>query len=357
MTDHLCGKRNAAKYGNGEGLTALEPIDLRKINNFNQMLRAMSQTSFQGRKSGEAADVLEAMVKDKNCFKVLTLAGAMTVAQMGLVICDFIDCFGFDGVVSTGALMLHGLNQSIGGRHYKVPHGVSDRILYHSGFNRVYDTLELEENMDLGEEFLQKVLNNADPEKIWSSFELCAILGEHLARTMPVDSRSPFKSAFQRNIPIFIPALSDSEIGLDIGLRRHEHRLGQGPPFSYNPFLDWEKYVEMVESAVEQEKKLAIFTIGGGVPRNWAQQVGPYLDIRGARLGEEYGAFARFHYAVRISTALEQDGGLSGCTYQEGVSWGKIVPPEEGGMTAEVFCDATIAWPLITKAVMERIGV
>lgn len=174
---------------------------------------------------------------------------------------------------------------------------------------------------------------------------------------MPADSRSPFKSAFQRNIPIFIPALSDSEIGLDAGIRRYGQALKGKPIFGYDPFIDWEKYVEMVESAVKQEKRLAIFTIGGGVPRNWAQQVGPYLDIRGARLGEERGAFARFHYAVRISTALEQDGGLSGCTYQEGVSWGKIVPPEEGGMTAEVFCDATIAWPLITKAVMERIGV
>ena len=121
MADHFCGKRDAAKYGKGEGLVACAPINLREIKNFDQMLRAMSQTSFQGRKTGEAADVLEAMVRDDKCFKVLTLAGAMTVAQMGLVICDFIDCFSFDCVASTGALMLHGLNQNIGGKQYKVP--------------------------------------------------------------------------------------------------------------------------------------------------------------------------------------------------------------------------------------------
>ena len=356
--DHLCGKRNSAKYGNGEGLTPLEPIDLRKINNFDQMLQAMSRTSFQGRKTGEAADVLEAMVRDSDCFKVLTLSGAMTVAQMGLVICDFIDHFGFNCLVSTGALMLHGLNQSLpGGVHYAVPHGASDRDLYHQGYNRVYDTLELERNMDRGEAFLQGIWDKASSEKIWSSHEICRIAGKQLSISMPPQDRSPFKSALQKDVPIFIPALTDSEIGLDGGIWRYKQSLSKEPIFRYDPFIDLEKYSDMVEGAIKQGKRLGIFTIGGGVPRNWAQQIGPYLDVRGERLGAEHGAFARFHYAVRISTALVQDGGLSGCTYEEGVSWGKFVPPEEGGRTAEVFCDATIAWPLITKAVMERLGI
>lgn len=356
MKDHLCGKRSAAKYGDGKGLTALKPIDLRKISNFDQMLRAMKLTGFGGGKTGEAADVLEAMVKDKDCFKVLTLAGAMTPAQMGIVICDHIDLFGFDCVISTGALMLHGLIQGIGATHFKAPYGVKDRALYHLGYNRIYTVLELEKNMDMAEMFLGKVFDGADQDQVWSSWKISQAVGEYLAKNSPGDQRSPFKSAYLKKIPIFIPAEVDSEIGLDIAVRRYRQRLEGRKEFQYDAFLDLERYSDLIENAVKSGKRLGIFTIGGGVPRNFAQQVGPYLDIRGERLGEEYGAFARFHYAARISTALVQDGGLSGCTYEEGVSWGKIVPPEEGGMTAEVFCDATIAWPLITKAVMERIG-
>ena len=49
-------------------------------------------------------------------------------------------------------------------------------------------------------------------------------------------------------------------------------------------------------------------------------------------------------------------GGLSGCTYSEGVSWGKFVPPEEGGRFAEVMCDATVAWPILIRGVLESLG-
>jgi len=106
---------------------------------------------------------------------------------------------------------------------------------------------------------------------------------------------------------------------------------------------------------VRRHETLGIFTIGGGVPRNWAQQVGPYLEISRARLAVEE-PFRRYKYAVRICPEPDHWGGLSGCSYSEGVSWGKFVPPEEGGRFAEIFADATIAWPLMVRAVIERLG-
>ena len=63
----------------------------------------------------------------------------------------------------------------------------------------------------------------------------------------------------------------------------------------------------------------------------------------------------RYKYALRICPEPVHWGGLSGCTYQEGISWGKVLPPSEGGMTVEVPADATIAWPLVAKAVFERL--
>ena len=102
-----------------------------------------------------------------------------------------------------------------------------------------------------------------------------------------------------------------------------------------------------------QQERLGIFTIGGGVPRNWAQQFGPFIELRHRRGGEDL-PLKRFHYGVRICPEPVNWGGLSGCTYSEAVSWGKFVPPEEGGRFAEVLLDATVGLPLIAGAVLER---
>ena len=104
---------------------------------------------------------------------------------------------------------------------------------------------------------------------------------------------------------------------------------------------------------MSKQKRIGIFTIGGGVPRNWAQQLGPYLEFMEQQMGIK-GAFKRYHYALRICPEPVHWGGLSGATYSEGVSWGKFVPREEGGRQVEVYADATIAWPIVLKAVMER---
>jgi deoxyhypusine synthase len=120
------------------------------------------------------------------------------------------------------------------------------------------------------------------------------------------------------------------------------------PPF--NPFLDLQEYARLIGRAEE----LGIITVGGGVPRNWAQEVAPYYDITNARLGTEL-RVPRFRYGVRICPEPVHWGGMSGCTYSEGVSWGKFVSPREGGRYAEVYADATVVLPLLMKAVFEEL--
>ena len=119
----------------------------------------------------------------------------------------------------------------------------------------------------------------------------------------------------------------------------------------FNPFLDLVQYARQIGQA----RELGILTIGGGVPRNWAQQVGPYYDIVNHRVGTALKA-PRFKYGVRICPEPVHWGGLSGCTYTEGVSWGKFLPASEGGRYAEVHADATVCWPLLMKAVLEELG-
>ena len=342
--------RQPGAYGAGhdDGLEALTPLDVGAADSVDALVRSMSLTAFGGRRLGEAADVLEAMVRDEECFRVLTVSGAMTIAKQGLVICEMIDRGWIQAVVSTGALMTHGLSEGAGLLHFKHRPEMRDEDLFEKGYNRVYDTIELERNLDDVERLLQHALDTADEAEPLSSAAICRSLGRLLDEGGA--DRAVLRSAYLRDVPIYVPAFTDSELGLDFAIHNHLRRERGRPSLRFDPFLDLDDFAERVR----RQERLGIFTIGGGVPRNWAQQVAPYLEIRRARLGIEE-PLRRYRYAARICPEPEHWGGLSGCSYTEGVSWGKFVPPAEGGRFAEVYADATIAWPLVVRAVMERL--
>ena len=344
------GARNPDVYLDGEdlGLVPTVSLDLGKCRTYSELLEGMRETAFGGRQLGEAADVLEAMVRDPKCLVVGTFSGAMTVAKQGLVLCDMIDSGMIDVVVSTGALMAHGLIEAAGMRHFKVSPNLSDRQRYYAGFDRVYDTLELEKNLDDLEVIFAELLDAWPTGETACSYKICELLGRYLRDKMP--GRGILKSAIERDVPVYIPAFTDSELGLDFALHNLRRRRDSEPAIAFDPFLDLEHYTERVRAA----DHIGIFTIGGGVPRNWAQQVSPFIDLMQARAGIE-GPLQRFRYGVRICPEPVHWGGLSGCTYSEGVSWGKFVPLEDGGRFAEVPADATIAWPLLVAGVLERL--
>ncbi len=352
--------------GAQDGLEALEPLDPAKIRSFSDLLTAMGKTAFGGRRLGEAYDVLTAMIGDPDCFVVLTLSGAMTIAKMGKIISSMIDHGMVQAMVSTGALIAHGLTESIGKIHYRHRPSMSDEELFRKGYNRVYDTLEMEANLNYVEHVVSQTLKRLHPDEPLSS----EILTRELGRTLVDEHEGTgiLKSAYLKKVPIYIPAFTDSEMGLDVAtwaMRQNLDRarsqgqkqdgdrgvlraLYQSQP-SFNPYLDLNSYTEHLLSA----KRLGIFTIGGGVPRNWAQQVAPYVEIGNLRLGLNIKP-PRFHYGVRICPEPDYWGGLSGCTYTEGISWGKFVPPREGGRYAEVLSDATVVWPLLMMGLLER---
>jgi len=330
-------------------LSPVFPLDLSRVKSISDLVRGMADTAFTGRQLGEAVDVLEAMAHDKDCFVVMTLAGAMTVAKQGLVICDLIDKGLINAIVSTGALMAHGLVEATGYKHYRYDARMSDVELYEAGYNRVYDTLEPEQNLDQVELVMEEVLGKWDPQQTMCSWKLNRAIGEHLKRH--AKGRGILKSAFEKHVPVFVPAFTDSELGLDVALA-NRMRAGKGQPqLRYDPFLDLNYFAE----TLLQQKRLGIFTIGGGVPRNWAQQFGPYCELRVRRAGEDV-ELKRYHYGVRVCPEPVHWGGLSGSPYSEAISWGKFVPPEEGGRFGEVFVDATVGLPIMCAALFERLG-
>ena len=330
-------------------LIPLEPLDLSRVHSIDELVRAMAKTAFTGRQVGEAADVLEAMARDEECFVVITLAGAMTVAKQGLVIADLIDRGIVNAVVSTGALMAHGLVEATGRAHFRYNPDVPDTELYEQGYNRVYDTLEPEQNLDDVEEVMSDILEGWDHNEVMCSYKLNHAIGAYLAKRS-AEQRGILKSAYEKGVPVFVPAFTDSELGLDVALNNRLRESTGRHKIRFDPFQDLEHFA----ATLLRQTRLGILTIGGGVPRNWSQQFGPFIELRHRRLGENV-PLKRYHYGVRICPEPVYWGGLSGSPYSEAISWGKFVPPAEGGKFGEVFIDATVGLPLIAAAVFERL--
>lgn len=330
-------------------LTPIYPLDLSRIHTIDDLVRAMGQTAFTGRQIGDAADVLEAMARDEDCFVVLTLSGAMTVGKMGLLFCDLVDSGIVNAIVSTGALMAHGLVEATGRSHFRYDPRMDDRELFMAGYNRVHDSLEPETNLDAVEEVMQQILSTWDHEEPVCSWKINRRIGEYLQRH--AKGRGILKSAAEKDVPVYVPAFSDSELGIDFALHQRVRNAKGKPPLRFDCFEDFNHYAGLML----QTKRMGIFTIGGGVPRNWAQQFGVYAELL-ARRGYEKLPLKRYSYGVRICPEPVNWGGLSGSTYTEAVSWGKFVPSEEGGRLAEVLDDATVALPLVAGAVLQRIG-
>ena len=331
-------------------LRPIFPLDLSRCRTIDDLVRAMGNTAFTGRQIGDAADVLEAMARDKNCFVVMTLSGALTVGKMGLIFCDLIESGVVNAIVSTGALMAHGLVEATGHSHFRYDARMDDKALFEAGYNRVYDSLEPEVNLDHVEEVMQRLLRGWDANEVVCSWKVHRRIGEFLHEHCP-DRRGILKSAYAHDVPVFVPAFSDSELGIDFALHKIARLRENRPVLRFDPFEDFEKFANTMLAT----KRMGIFTVGGGVPRNWSQQFGVYAELL-ARRGYKKLPLKRYNYGLRICPEPVSWGGLSGSTYTEAVSWGKFVPPEEGGRFAEVFDDATVALPLIVGAVLERLN-
>jgi deoxyhypusine synthase len=316
----------------------VERIRVRGLRTVGDYLSAYTRLSFQARKLGQALDVLERMARDEDCFRVMTLAGALVPAGMGGVVCDLIEAGVVSCLVSTGANVTHELVEVAGGHHYLGTEHVDDKLLQGLQINRIYDTFLPETDYINAEEWLDARLDESKQRRFTPS-QLTAFLGG----VSPEDSL--LATAARHRVPIFVPAFSDCEVALNIAIYNREH---PDNPIAIDEMGDLEAFARIMEG----KKRRGSIILGGGVPRNWAQQIFPFLS----HLHREDGRreeFLGYHYGVRITTDRPEFGGLSGCTFSESVSWGKYTTEST---TATVICDITIALPLLAGALLERLG-
>lgn len=322
----------------------LERIDGRKTN-VTQLMEELRKYGGQAEKVAAGTETFYTMVEDKGCFVFLTLSGAMTIAKMGLVVCDMIDTGMVNCIVSTGALIAHGVVESIGLKHYKHNPNCSDALLAEKKLNRVTDTLEPESNFDHVESILDEVLDSLDGNETISPSVLAMRIGRHLSEKYP-DDRGILKSAYEGDVPVFIPAFVDSEIGNDV-YTHNETRKREGKKLI---IMNMEDDTHLLVKAATKLDRTGIFTIGGGVPRNYTQNVAPLIELLNTRLNMGLSP-STFKYGTRIAPDQMYYGHLSGCTYSEGMSWRKM---DTKGKFAEIQMDATQVWPFIVKYVMEK---
>jgi len=299
----------------------------------NQLIQQFDNSgSFGAGRLASACDIFEHMVRDKECTVFLALAGALVPAGLRTTIADLIRQRYIDALVSTGANMVHDLIEALGGHHYKGHWFVDDYLLYQYHIYRIYDVFVPEEDFVKADQTLIEMFDEIAAKNDGSTLstnELMREVGKRLK-----DPNSIVRSAYESNVPIFLPAMRDSEFAYIH--RVHTIRSKKGKALTVNAFQEVPEILKMMEKS----EQLGAVILGGGVPRNSVQHAalmtGKGLD-----------------YVVIITTDRPEPGGLSGSTIEETISWGKTKRKADKTM---VISDALIAFPLMVAAVMERLG-
>lgn len=297
-----------------------------------QLLERMGGTSFQARNLSRASRLWEEMLKGET-FIFFGLAGAMVPAGMRPVIAYLIQNRLIDCLVSTGANLFHDLHESLGFYHFQGQPG-HDEDLRQAGLNRVYDTLLRAGELEQGEDFIARFSARLPPEKPVGTREYLHLLGKELSSQARAEGI--LASAYKNGVPIFCPALADSVFGTALAAAR----------IKYGCELKWDLAQDVLDmiQLCAQAPATGVVIVGGGTPKNFIQQASLCVGL--------FGQVVRGHkYAVQITTDSPQWGGLSGCTFEEARSWGKVA---KGARTVTVYADATIALPLIVSALAER---
>lgn len=302
-------------------------IDITKLN-VASLIEAMKDTAFQARNLGRACDIYEMMLRDKDCTIILCLAGSLVSAGMKKIIVDLINNNMVDAIVSTGANIVdQDFFEALGFKHYQGSPHLDDVVLQELGIDRIYDTLIDEDSLRICDNTICEIADKLPP-KPYSSREFITEMGRYLAQR-PALCDSITLTAFQKNVPIFCPAFSDCSAGFGLVM----HQVKQ--PNKHVSIDSVKDFRELTEIKIAG-KQSGLLMLGGGVPKNFAQDIVVAAEL----LGKD----APLHkYAVQITVADERDGALSGSTLREACSWGKVSIVHEQMVYAEV----TLVFPLL----------
>jgi deoxyhypusine synthase len=317
--------------------TPIQHIDI-TAHNVVPLVDAMASMAYTSRDTARAASIYEMMLRDTDCGVILCLAGSLISAGLQKVFVDLIRNNMVDAIVSTGANIVdQDFFEALGFRHYiagdEYKYGNGDGDLRELMIDRIYDTFIDEEELRICDDTTEKIINSLAP-KPYSSREILREFGAYLE----ANGRTPahgqpdsiIYAAYQKGVPIFCPAFSDCSAGF--GFVAHQHARQGKPMVSIDSAKD---FYELTQLKIANPTT-GLLMIGGGVPKNFAQDIVVAAEILGVD--------APMHkYAIQVTVADSRDGALSGSTLKEASSWGKVDTTFE----QMVYAEATLALPLI----------
>jgi deoxyhypusine synthase len=311
----------------------IEHFDITRENTV-PIVEAMATMAYSARDLHRAAEIYDRMLRDRDCGIILCLAGSLISAGLKNIFADMIRNHMVDAVVSTGANIVdQDFFEALGFRHWmaedRFKYGLGDDQLRELHLDRIYDTLIDEDELRVCDDTIRKIADRLEPRP-YSSREFVGEMGKYLSETGAKTGASIVLEAFREEVPIFCPAFSDCSAGF--GLVAHQAARANKPKVTLDSAKD---FYELTRLKVKNQST-GLFMIGGGVPKNFAQDIVVAAEV----LGHDV---PMHKYAIQITVADVRDGALSGSTLKEASSWGKVDTTYE----QMVYCEATIAVPLI----------
>lgn len=313
----------------------IKHVDIKEINS-TKLIDAMRDMSFTSRDTATAADIYQRMINDKDCGIILTLAGSTSAAGCMQVYVDMVKNKMVDCVVSTGASIIDmDFFEALGYKHYKGTPFVSDKMLRDNYIDRIYDTYIDEEELQQCDATIKKIADMLEPRP-YSSREFLWETGKWLAAGNAKKKNSLIQTCYENNVPIFCPAFNDCSAGFGLVMHQVEN------PDKHLSIDSIKDFLELTQIKIHVGTT-GLFMVGGGVPKNFAQDTVVCAEV----LGHEVDMHK---YAIQITVADVRDGACSSSTLKEASSWGKVDTTFE----QMVYAEATTVVPLIASYVYHK---
>ena len=325
--------RKAELLANTVEHVAIDQYDARPI------IDAMRKMSFTSRDTARAADILSMSLEDAGCSTWLTLAGSTSAGGCMHIYRDMLKYGMIDVVVATGASIVDmDFFEALGFKHYQADSTVDDRELRGLYIDRIYDTYIDEEELQNCDHTILEICNRLEP-RAYSSREFIWEMGKWLAAGNAKKPDSLIETAWREGVPIFCPAFVDSSAGFGLVKHQKEKIAAKQPYLMIDAVADFRELTDIKIAA----GTTGLFMVGGGVPKNFAQDTVVCAEILGVE--------ADMHkYAIQITVADVRDGACSSSTLKEAASWGKVNTTYE----QMVFAEATTVVPLIASDAYHR---
>jgi len=329
----------------------VKAIEVKKSRKVSALLEAMAGTGFQGKSLARSVEVFEKMIADKDTTILFGYTGSLSTTGQWKIISWLLKQGFIDILVPTGANISEDLVEAMGCAYLQGSATANNEELFRDGYNRYYDVYGSEKDYYEMTELIADFIMTLNPDNKYSSRGFLRLFGKYLKKKK---INSIVTAAYEANVPVFCPAIIDSPYG-DAAL------IAKSKGFDLT--LDGVKdYIEFMQLG-ERVKSTGVVYIGGGVPKDFIQLFAVtgdllYSDLKvpgrsGGQTREGTSeTYYPHRYAVQVTADSPQWGGLSGCTFDEAVSWGKEDPK---GDYVQCYCDATIALPIISQALAERV--